>query len=534
MKRYILLAILGIALFSCRPMGDDLLGYGMNDSQAFDPTKESFAEQFKAFWLAMNENYCIWDFEEKYGLDWDEVYDTYLPLFEALDDSTRQPVTDDELQALYQSFLDSIHDGHCSFDIKNRHTGNYINIFPNVNRVFRERGDLLLAEALNITTLDLYRSANAPAGYRILQYDVTGSSRIIVELLDSAAQQMLAATTAYITAVDAAGGPNDFNDSIYEAVKDLQTQSILFLSFVNNPSEQYLEEMAASMAQQYNILCTEYDIVAKQIDLVMTPIDPKIVGDGLMLLQSAIFDGNIAYLRISNFALTPLLKEEATSTDTTSAYYAYQMAARRVWHLWFDAIQSLHASGQLAGVILDLRNNGGGFVSDYRYAVGALLPSGGYQSHMLRVKNGSGRLDFAPVTPFIVGTYPDEHAVITEEPIVVISNSNSISMAENSTWGVTTLPNGYFIGTRTFGALSALADDPAYYSGCYSGCFGVKEETTFYGFVPRYVCLFGDDQHIAEGVGFEPDEEVVLDVDNWNTEMRDNQLERAIDYILKR
>ena len=70
--------------------------------------------------------------------------DTYLPLFEALDDSTRQPVTDDELQALYQSFLDSIHDGHSTFNIKNRHTGNYISIFPNVNRVYRERGDLLL------------------------------------------------------------------------------------------------------------------------------------------------------------------------------------------------------------------------------------------------------------------------------------------------------------------------------------------------------------------------------------------------------
>ena len=116
---------IAFAITSCRPLGDDLLSYGQNDDQAFAASKASFAGEFATFWLAMNENYCIWDYEAEFGLDWDEVYDTYLPQFQALDER-QTPVSDDELKALYCQFLDSIHDGHCAFQIKNRHTGHYI------------------------------------------------------------------------------------------------------------------------------------------------------------------------------------------------------------------------------------------------------------------------------------------------------------------------------------------------------------------------------------------------------------------------
>ena len=201
---------------------------------------------------------------------------------------------------------------------------------------------------------------------------------------------------------------------------------------------------------------------------------------------------------------------------------------------WFDTIQALHAAGELGGVIFDVRNNGGGYVNDYKFALGALLPSGGWESHTLRTKNGIGRLDFGPLTPFVVPTYPDEHVVITEEPVVVIANSNSVSLSENTTWGVMSQPNGCFVGTRTYGALSALNADPANYSDYYSGAFGVQGATPIYGYVPKFVCLYGEDRHPVEGIGFEPDIETPLDVQLWQSQGRDNQLEAAIDYIRAR
>ena len=133
--------------------------------------------------------------------------------------------------------------------------------------------------------------------------------------------------------------------------------------------------------------------------------------------------------------------------------------------------------------------------------------------------------------PFVASTYPEPHAVITDQPIVVLANSNSGSLAENSTWGVISQPNGYFIGTRTFGALSALAPDPEDYSGTYSGAFGVENVTSFYGHLPKYVLLYGDELECRESIGFVPNEDLPLDIVLWQTQARDNQLERALDYI---
>lgn len=537
MKRlalYLIPGLMSIGLFSCRQTSDELLSYGQNDVQVYTPAEMSFEAQFVSFWTAMNENYCIWDYEELFGLDWDEVLRVYRPQFAALDDTLRQtPVTDDELRALYASFLDSLHDGHSVFQIKNIKSGQYIVVYPNQDRNMRERPQRYQDEEQNVTTLDVYRTAaaNVSPNHRIKVYDATGSQDIIIELLDSAFNRILRGTAAYVAAVDDAGGPNVLNDSLYSAVLEVQKKTQTTYSLFKSLPRNQLEGALSTLVSQFNSFSKEYSIVFRQIGVAVEPIDTQLASDHLKSLRFALFEDNIAYLRIGGFYMTDHLVPGNISTDTTSTYYAYQMAVNRVWHHWFDTIQVLHAQGKLGGIIIDVRNNGGGYTDDYQYVLGALLPSGGWESHTLRLKNGTGRLDFAPLIPFVMSTYPKEHAVITEEPIVVLANSKSISMSENTTWGVRSQPNGHFIGTRTFGGLSALSADPKYYSTNYSGSFGVESVTPFYGYVPSFVCLYGEELLPVEGHGFDPDEDVPLDVQMWKTEGRDNQLERALDYI---
>lgn len=527
----IAIVVSALALHGCRPLGDDLLSYGQDDYQAFAEAGSSFAGEFNTFWMAMNENYCIWDYEAEFGLDWDEVYDTYLPQFEALDDTTyTKQVTDEQLKALYSQFVDSLHDGHIAFRIKNLHTGKYITLDPNVNRNKRERPEVYAAEN-NVTTLDAYLNGTMDNHYQIHDYGTTCSNDIIVQIIDTTAHRLLRATEAYIQAVDAAGGPDRFNDSIYVAVENLNYNAHQTLDFLANPD---IAKNISLIVSEYNKMSQRYTIVARQIGVTIPVIDEKLSKDYLQFIRFALFEGNIAYLRLGGFYLSNHLSADALSSDTGSVYHAYQLEVRKVWHQWFDTIQVLHANGQLGGVIIDVRNNGGGYTSDYKYVVGALLPSGGWESHTLRVKNGTGRLDFAPLVPFIMETYPYEHAVITTEPIVLLANSHSLSLSENSTWGVKCQPNGYVIGTRTAGGLSALATDPKYYSTTYSGAFGVDGKTPVYGYVPKYVCLYpqeNGDLAPMESFGFEPDESVPFDLQLWNTHGRDNQLERAIDYI---
>lgn len=45
--------------------------------------EENWSDVFTNWWLAMNENYAFW-FLDSPGQQWDEVYDTYLPLFQEM------------------------------------------------------------------------------------------------------------------------------------------------------------------------------------------------------------------------------------------------------------------------------------------------------------------------------------------------------------------------------------------------------------------------------------------------------------------
>jgi len=534
--QYIVLCTLSVCTFSCRPQSDDLLSYGQNDVQAYYDANNSFAGEFKAFWTAMNENYGIWDFEESFGTDWDEVYRTYLPKFEALDDTLnhKEKVTNKELLALYKQITDTLHDGHMTLRVKNLHTGTYITLTPHIDRVARERGTRQTEESQNATTLDKYQTPDVPTAYRALAYDATGSDDIIIDHLDSTVHRVNRAAIAYIAKVDAAGGPDETNDAVYASVQALKVATDSMMNFFLMPRST-LSAFVAIMRPLFNDLCTKYALTSQQIGEPMLPIEDMLAEDMVKTIRFALFEGNIAYLRLGGCGLTghmhPVYKQKAIPG---SMYESYHQAVERVWHHWFDTIQTLHKANNLGGVIIDMRNNGGGYVLDYQYLLGALLPSGGWNSHQLRVKNGIGRLDFGPITPFTVQTYEAEHEVINDRPIVVLANTNSMSMAENTTYGVQAQPNGCFIGTRTFGGLSALNPDPEAYSETYSGAFGVNETTPIWGYIPKYVCFYPNkngEYGVVEGYGFEPDIECPLDVNLWQTAGRDNQLEKALDYI---
>jgi len=534
MKRtiFLLAAVSALALTSCRPQSDDLLSYGQNDVQAFYDANNSFAGEFKTFWTAINENYGIWDYEESFGTDWDAVYRTYLPKFEELD-KRKNKVTDDELKDLYQQITDTLHDGHLSMAIKNLHTGKYINLNPNTRRVERERWQEWEDLSNNRTDLHLYLTPEAGA-YQVKEYDAASSNTIVYALIDTTLTHAVQAVDAYIAMVDAAGGPNSTNDSVYAAAQLLKTDAEEILTIMHTASNAILTSWKSVIVGKYKKIYDKYAFVGKQTGVTILPVEGELNEDILGSIEYALFDGNIAYMRLGGFGLTLHFDSAYQTKDSASMYFAYQQAVKRTWQRWFDAIQVHHKAGDLGGIIIDVRHNSGGAVPDYQWVVGALLPSGGWHSHTLRMKNGIGRLDYGPLTPFNMQTYKGEHEVINDRPIVVLANCKSISMAENTTYGVKAQPNGCFIGTRTYGGLSALAPDPENYSDNYSGAFGVSGVTPVYGYVPKFIGLYPNengDSRIVEGYGFEPDIECPLDVNLWQTQGRDNQLEKAVDYI---
>ena len=120
--------LLLVLVTSCREESDALQNYAFNDGLAFEKAQKSFAGKFKVLWKALDQNYGVWDYERSQGVDWDAVYDEFLPKYEALD--KRDDVTDDELRKLLDETLAPLHDGHFVAQMQNHLTGTFVAASP--------------------------------------------------------------------------------------------------------------------------------------------------------------------------------------------------------------------------------------------------------------------------------------------------------------------------------------------------------------------------------------------------------------------
>ena len=428
----IMAGLLMTTAWSCRQESDALMGYDHNEKLVFGDAETSFAAKFKVLWNGMNQYYAIWDYEAENGVDWDAVYDEYLPKYEVLDQ--RDDVTDDELRKLLDETLAPLHDGHFVAQMQNHLTGTFVAASPSRTRQ-KERDDY---EATQNTTHNL--SAYLPAAFG-------GTGNQILDYKEA----------------------------------DTHTSD---------------------------------------------------AGDFGITVKYALFKENIAYLYLDGFNLSPYvvdeyLKELFGQKDAITQFLA--LGVQQTWKAWYDKVQQLHASGQLKGVIIDLRNNGGGMLNDFQFVLGSMLPSGGFQVGYSRFKRGVGRYDYSPLSSFKLKTLETAHETITE-PIVVLANCASVSMAEMTTLSCQSLPNGTFIGKPTHGGVCSLVTDPFVYYQNYAGVIGKMNETPVFLYIPQMVTLTKDKQ-ILEGVGATPDIEVDFNVSLYTTTGRDTQLERALQFI---
>lgn len=147
----------------------------------------------------------------------------------------------------------------------------------------------------------------------------------------------------------------------------------------------------------------------------------------------------------------------------------------------------------------------------------------------LRQKSGIARLDYSSIAPFYLGIYKYAHAHV-EAPIVVLVNDLSVSMSEVTSLAAKQLENGYVIGTQTHGGFSpATTDDDQMVFVGNVGDPGLKS-APFYIHIPTAAFL-SLDKEIIEGHGVEPNETVCLDWYSHETTGKDNQLDRALEYI---
>ena len=507
--------LLLLTLGACREQSDTLVSYGHQDQLSFGEAENSYAGKFKVLWNGLNQSYALWDYEKELGLDWDAVYDQYLPQFEALDE--QEDVTDNQLKELTEQVVSPLHDGHMNVKVKNHKTGKYITVSPSMVR--------------NSKRPEFVAVRNTPPTLKYYAKKANGE----IELDEDGTPIYLEYSTASDDLLDKfndteKAGKEWINDSI-TALKNLTTPTaeevdmLKVLTDLNKELDE-VEDTKEGIAL-YNELANRYAYLNIP---GFDPIDENFYDNG-MKIRFALLKGNIAYLYFSDFALSYYLNKEYTNEgfpNASEATLAHIKKVEEVWNSWFNTIQELHKAGKLGGVIIDVRNNGGGSMNDYRYVLGSLIPSGGFEIGQARYRRGTGRLDYSPLMPAFAPTMDEEHALITK-PIVVLANCASVSMAEITSLGTKYIDNATLIGKRTWGGLCGLIGNE-FFSYNYTGHIGEEGKTPVYVYLPL-VAQFTREGQLLEGVGVTPDIEVDLDVKQLRSTGKDTQLDRALQLI---
>ena len=514
--------ILGAALFmisisSCREETDKLMTYDHTDIMAFGKADTCFAEKFKILWNGLNQCYALWDYEDEFGLDWDAVYDEYLPQFEALD--KQKTVTDEELKALLAKVCSPLHDGHLAVIFQNHKTGTQEVMYqPGEDRVTKH-DDYEIASKYEPSLKYYSQVANGEVetdskGNPIVLEHSTSINGLIAPVYYNKGIGLDWINTQ-IEQLSALSYPSYAQVARLDSLEDLKTELIAIGEYFS--------------ADRYNEMVKSYESLHVP---GMEYFDPGFVNMGIDI-KFALLKGNIAYFQFSGFYLTPHIVENVASqcfNVSNPITQKHLKAMGEVWKTWFNTVQQLHKAGTLGGVIIDLRGNGGGFQDDGYYITGSLLPEGGSPFSYSRFKRGTGRYDYSTLTLNYLKTMPAAiHETITE-PVVVMTNCKSLSMAEITTIVVRNMENGTHIGKRSKGGICGLTSDNATFTNNYMGHIGERYKTPVYVYLPS-VATFTLDHKIIEGEGITPDIEVDLDEAMFNANGRDTQLDRALQYI---
>jgi hypothetical protein len=176
----------------------------------------------------------------------------------------------------------------------------------------------------------------------------------------------------------------------------------------------------------------------------------------------------------------------------------------------------------LRGVIIDVRGNPGGDISDLNFVVGSFVESPATFGSA-RYKYDVGRFDLTPWSDVKINPLPGTPYV--DLPVVVLADGYTGSTAELITAAIQSLPAGTFIGETTYGATGLLTPENLYNDGSFS----VGDFMTVQTASSQFRTI---DNRIIEGIGATPDITTSFNLDDLNSG-HDEMLERAIGRLSK-
>lgn len=221
----------------------------------------------------------------------------------------------------------------------------------------------------------------------------------------------------------------------------------------------------------------ELTLIRQQGEVKVTVIRDEIVED---TVASQMLDGKIGYIQVTSF-------EQVTSEQ------------------FRDAVDKLEAKGE-EGLIIDLRDNGGGLLDTAVDMLDRLLPEG---LVVYSMDKGGNKQEYNAKDP-------DKF----DKPLVVLVNGKSASASEVFSGALQDKKAGKLLGTKTFG------------KGIVQGIFALQDGSAVKMTTSKYYTPNGRNIH---GKGLTPDIEVELSEKLEKLPVSgkkvDNQIKAAYDYL---
>ncbi len=82
-------------------------------------TGQSYSDVFESFWKGMDENYMFWDIET---VDWNNMYKTYKPRFESLDQQKGDPTVGEKAVQYMVDMTKDLMDSHLALTFNGQAT----------------------------------------------------------------------------------------------------------------------------------------------------------------------------------------------------------------------------------------------------------------------------------------------------------------------------------------------------------------------------------------------------------------------------
>lgn len=484
---------------------------------------DSWENVFLQFWNTMNMEYVHFDIED--DLDWDEIYEKYIPLFRALDYSD----INDSLTAFryFKEIAIRIDDYHYKLTVRDNF-GNTLWMSPSTERKWEERTgndhisfpDVIWVRSnpSYIMSVDEKNKISAETGDTSSFYDeaIEGYNEVKNLIGEGSPED--------------GGWGNFHNTSSFKAEYG-------YRFITNDEAEEKGEKMWSSIVEA--------------------------LGLGDFSYFYGVTEDNIFYFYFSSFISyrnTPisnslLYREGLTDDELETMSEEEQKLYRAIWdkteydlssrlkyiegvYNMFTILESIGKSGkctmlsssgaeteyEIAGVIMDVRSNGGGDNSTLETIFGSFL-SKETKFGITRYKGGYSRYEYGPWIDLTIESSYCKAEKDYDKPFVVIANGNSVSCAElSASIAKNVMKNGASVGSTTYGATCSIVNRDTYHSGPFSSKNLGVYTTTF-----ETLLLSQDGSYRSfESKGIEPSEGAVAVDGNYGI---DTRFEAAVKWI---